>query len=84
MMDTGLPGNDINLGIGNELYPSNWEECGKLCNEEPFCKFWSQSVTNGRCWLKVANSGAIFLSGWISGNKNCPLPTGARVQLKKY
>ena len=80
MMDTRLPSNDINLGPGNELYPSNWEECGKLCNEEPLCKFWTYYVPTGGCWLKVANSGATMASGDISGNKNCPLPTGAGIK----
>ena len=80
MMDTRLPHNDINLGIGNELFPSNWEECGKLCNEEPLCKFWTHYGSTGRCWLKVANSGATIENGNISGNKNCPLPTGAEIK----
>ena len=79
-MNTRLPHNDINLGIGNELYPSNWEECGKLCNASPLCKFWTYYVPTGRCWLKVANSGATIEKGIISGNKNCPLPTGAGIK----
>ena len=80
MMDTRLPHNDINLGIGNELYPSNWEECGKLCNASPLCKFWTYYVPTGGCWLKDANSGATIGNGNISGNKNCPLPTGAGIK----
>ena len=75
LIDKSLSGNNI-FGY-NGVSEGNWENCGKLCNENLLCKFWTLEL--GRCWLKDKHSEEINSIGSISGTRNCPLSTGKNV-----
>ena len=54
-----------------------WEECGKMCKDEPTCAYWtwldSQAgdVNKFRCLLKTSNNGARAHGSAMSGDRNC-------------
>ena len=56
----------------------SWEECGRKCNDEPNCAYWTWlgsqggNATRFRCLLKTSNNGARSYGGAMSGDRNCP------------
>ena len=55
----------------------SWEECGKMCKDEPMCAYWTWLGSNAgevnrfRCLLKTSNNGARAHGSAISGDSNC-------------
>ena len=55
----------------------SWEECGKMCKDEPMCAYWTWLGSNAgevnrfRCLLKTSNNGARAHGSAMSGDSNC-------------
>ena len=54
-----------------------WEECGKLCNDDMRCSYWTWLGSQGgdtykyKCLLKASAKGRRSITGAVSGNRNC-------------
>jgi len=60
---------------GNELsdhQSSGWEECGRSCALDPYCKFWTWNEPLNHCWLKSSDAGLQKDPNHISGALGCP------------
>ena len=82
--NTDYGGNDIVFFRDAEV-TGTWEECGRLCNTEPRCKFWTwfkdnypRAILRGKCLLKTAKENVQTPSNpmYISGSRTCPVESG--------
>ena len=63
----GYAGNDINY-IDNV---ASAEACGKLCQEDGQCLFWTYQTDSTVCNIKTSDSGRTAAADRISGQKPC-------------
>ena len=81
IFDTDYFGNNLygNGGVGDLPTTNTWEECGKMCHDEPGCTHWSWlgnqvgnlAFLNFKCLLKTSSDGETHFNGAISGDKTC-------------
>merc|ERR1712198_61517 len=61
---------------GNDIFPdciavTKWQDCGKMCQLAPACKFW-EFTTVKHCCLKTSDHGLKYREGFYAGAKDCP------------
>ena len=77
-LDTDYFGSNISpQTMENHPITLTWEECGKLCNDDMSCSYWTWlgskggNTTKYKCLLKASAEGRRSLTGAVSGNRNC-------------
>ena len=54
-----------------------WDECGKMCNADQNCSYWTWLGGQGgdayknKCLLKASAKGRRSITGAVSGNRDC-------------
>merc|ERR1711892_80068 len=75
-MSVSVNGNDGDSDIDIPNIGS-WEECGRLCADEPRCTAWDWAPLNashswhGVCRLLFTLKSTVYNEGWISGTEHC-------------
>ena len=69
-IDTRCEGRRINP---NGDGAKNWKECGRLCSDNPECKFWHFYISGKSCLMYKENECEFKIdAGNVAGARDCP------------